>query len=181
MKWGKKMLFLLLAASFFVGLFAETTKADGGANFGKVTLEAIDGTGLIKLNGTTVENDVHVVGSLIANNGKIGSLNVVGEANLTEVTVAGGGAVMGSFQAVHSTIEKPITLLSQRAVITNSKLAGITVKQDSAFKGKQVIELRRGTLVDGPIHFESGKGEVLLYPGSQVLGPITGGKVIKKN
>jgi hypothetical protein len=29
--------------------------------------------------------------------------------------------------------------------------------------------------------FESGKGEVLVYPGSQVLGQVTGGKIIKKS
>jgi len=87
---------------------------------------------------------------------------------------------MGQIQAVRSTFEKPITILSQKAVFTESKLKEITVKQDSAFKGKQIIELRQRTIVDGPIHFESGRGEVQIFPGSQVLGIVSGGKIIKK-
>lgn len=161
-------------------LFAEPTKALGGANFGNETHESIDGSGLIKLNGTTVDQEVHVVGSLISQNGEIGSIDVTGQVNLTETTIKHGGSIMGSFQATRSKIEAPITLLSQKTVLTNSKLSGITVKQDSSYKGKQILELRLGTIVDGPIHFESGKGEVLVYPGSQVLGSVTGGKIIKK-
>jgi len=40
--------------------------------------------------------------------------------------------------------------------------------------------LKQRTVVDGPIVFESGKGEVHVYAGSQVLGTVTGGKVVKK-
>lgn len=180
MKW-RTIIFALIALSFVASLIAEPTKAVGGANFGNETHESIDGTGLIKLNGTTVSNDIRIVGSLIVQNGDIGTLDVIGEVNLTGTKVKHGGSIMGSFQAVRSQIEAPITFLCQKAVFTKSKLAGITVKQDSAYKGKQIIELRLGTLVDGPIHFESGKGEVLVYPGSQIIGAVTGGKVIKKN
>lgn len=180
MKW-RTLIFGLIAISFAASLLAEPTKAIGGANFGKGTHESIDGTGLVKLSGTTVDGDVHVLGSLIAQNGEIGSIDVTGEVNLTQTIVREGGSVMGSFQAVRSKIEGPVTFLCQRAVFTNSQLVGITVKQDSAYKGKQIIELRLGTIVDGPIHFASGKGEVLVYPGSQVLGPVTGGKIVKKN
>jgi len=170
----------LIALCFMATLFAEGVKTEGGGQYGKVTLESLEGSGLIKLNGTSVTNEIQLIGSLISQNGKIGSLDVIGEVNLTETTVAHGGKVMGSVQMVRSNIQKPITILSQKAVFTSSKLTGITVKQDSAFKGKQIIELRQGTIVDGPIHFESGKGEVLIHTGSQVLGPITGGKAIKK-
>lgn len=179
MKW-RTLIFGLIAVSFMASLLAEPTKAVGGAIFGKEPHDSIEGTGLIKLNGTTVFGDVHLVGSLISQNGEIGSLDVSGEVNLTETTIKHGGMVMGSFQATRSKIQEPITILSQKAVFTNSKISGITVKQDSAFKGKQIVELRLGTIVDGPIHFESGKGEVLLYPGSLVLGVVSGGKIIKK-
>ena len=180
MKW-RTFILALLAISFGASLFAEPTPANGGGTFGNVTLESIEGTGLVKLNSTLVENDVHVIGSVIAQSGEIGSFDVIGEINLTGTTVKKGGQLIGSIQTVRSTIEKPITILSNKAVFTTTKLSGITVKQDRSYKGKQIIELRLGTLVDGPIHFESGKGEVLIYQNSQVLGPITGGKAIKKN
>ena len=76
--------------------------------------------------------------------------------------------------------QKNITLLTQKAVFTASKLEGITVRKDGACKGKQVLELKQGTIVNGPIVFESGKGEVVIYPGSQVLGSVTGGKIVRK-
>jgi hypothetical protein len=179
MKW-RTLIFALLALSFITTLFAKPTKAEGGGQFGQTTLESIDGTGLVKLNGTIVEKEIHLLGSLISQNGVIGTLDIFGEANLTETTVEHGGSVMGSIQTVRSNIKHPITILSQKSVFTDSKLVGITIEQDSAFKGKQFIELRQGTIVDGPIHFKSGKGEVLIYTNSQVLGPVTGGKVIKK-
>lgn len=180
MKW-RNLVLILIALSFVLGLFAEATRVEGGGNFGNVTVESIDGAGLVKLNGTKVLDKIQMIGSLISQNSEIGYLDVKGEANLTETKLKNGGLVIGSIQTVRSTIEKPITILSQKSVFTNSKLAGITVKQDSSFKGKQIVELRLGTLVDGPIHFESGKGEVLVYPNSQVLGAISGGKVVKKN
>jgi hypothetical protein len=175
----RTLIFSLIALSFIATLVAESTKVQGCGQYGQVKLESLNGTGLIKLNGTSVNHEISLVGSLISQNGEIGSLDVTGEVNLTETTVKKGGTIIGSMQTVRSTIQEPITILSQKAVFTSSKLAGITVKQDSAFKGKQIIELRQRTLVDGPIHFESGKGEVLIYTGSQVLGPVTGGKVIK--
>lgn len=171
----------ILLIVLITSVFGETTKAEGGGQYGKVTLESLEGTGLLKLNGTSVAKEVHLVGSLICQNGELGSLDITGEANLTNTTVKHGGSIMGSFQATRSTIQEPITILSQRAIFTSTKLVGITVKQDSGFKGKQILELRQGTLVDGPIHFDSGKGEVILYTGSQVLGPVTGGKILKKN
>lgn len=166
---------------WLLGLAFLATNVIGPGNFGKVTVDAINATGLIKLNGTIVSNDIRLVGCIIAHNGDIGSLDVIGDVNLTETTIKEGGQVIGSIQAVRSTIKKPMTLWGQKAVFTATKLQGLTIKQEKSYKGKQIIELRQGTIVDGPIHFESGKGEVLLYPGSQLLGSVTGGKVLKKS
>lgn len=165
----------------FVLFFAAATFIPGGGHFDSTSVEAIEGSGLIKLQGTTVLQTVHVSGSLLSQNGNIGSLDVMGDVHLTDTHVKGGGTVMGSMHALRSTIEAPLILFVQRATFIRSKLAGITVKQDNGFRGKQILELKSGTLVDGPIHFESGKGEIFLYPGSQVLGTVTGGKIVKKN
>ncbi len=153
----------------------------GQSNFGAVTVDNIQGAGLIKLNGTSVVNAVHVDGSLISLHAQIGNLEVRGEANLTDTTIQNEGFVVGSIQAVRSVFKHKVTLLTQKAVFTGSTLEAITVQQDGACKGKQIIELKQKTIVNGPIVFESGKGEVLVYPGSQVLGQVTGGKIIKKS
>lgn len=175
------MIFALIICSFITALFsAESTIVNSG-NYGSETLESIQGIGLVRLNGTSITNSVQVTGSLIAQNAHIGTLAVSGEANLTGAVIKNGGSVMGSLQATRSTFEQPITLLMQKAVFTASRLEGITVQRDSAFKGKQVIELKQGSVINGPIHFESGKGEVVVYPGCKVLGQVTGGQIVKKN
>lgn len=182
MKW-RTLIFSLVALSFLATLFADETPAKstlGRNNFGAEVLESFTGGGLIKLHGTTVQNNLHIDGSLIAENATIHSLSVMGEANLTRSTID-EASVIGSLQAVHSTFTKNLTVQSQKMVFTACQLQGITVLKNAGFKGKQVIELRQGTLVHGPIRFESGKGEVILHPGSQALGPIDGGKTIKKH
>ncbi|HSX27110.1 MAG TPA: hypothetical protein VLE89_08925 [Chlamydiales bacterium] len=184
----RTLILSLLALSFVATLFAEEktetpkqAQAFGHTQYGAVVLDSIQGNGLLKLNGTSVTHTLHMEGSLLSQGAHIGTLEVLGEANLTNTTIQNASFIFGSLQAVHSTFLQPITLLTQKATFTHTKLQGITVQKDQGYKGKQVLELRQNTLVDGPIHFESGKGEVLLYPGSHVIGKVTGGKVIKKN
>jgi len=178
----------LVALSFFASLFAadikETLPKSGIASvnqYGKVDLDALDAVGLIKLSGTSVANTLRLAGSLISQNAKIGSLDVTGEANLTETTIKDGGFVMGSLQAVRSTFQGNLTILTPKALFTASRLEGVTVRQDGSYRGKQIIELKQGTIINGPIHFESGKGEVVVFPGCQVLGKVTGGKIVRKS
>ena len=181
----RPFIFALIGLSFLASLFAAEPNISGNytesrAVYGTETLESIQGSGLVRLNGTFITNAVQVQGSLITQNAHIGTLDIMGEANLTSTIVKNGGTVIGSLQAIRSTFEQAITILTPKAIFTASRLEGITVQQDSGIKGKQVIELKQGSTVNGPIHFESGKGEVLLYPGSKVLGPVTGGKIVKK-
>lgn len=170
-----------LIALVFHLLAAPVLKVETQNQYGAVNIEALDAVGLIRLNGTTVTNQARITGSLISQNATIGSIDIIGEANLTGTQVKNGGYVMGSLQAVRSTFEKSITILSQKALFTASKLEGITIKQDGSYKGKQIVELKQGTIINGPIHFESGKGEVIVFPGCQVLGSVTGGKIVKKS
>lgn len=176
----RTLLLALLAFSLTATLFAADPKLEGSGSYGTETLETLKGTGIVKLYGTTINQTLQVAGSLIAQDAHIGTLDITGEANLTDTIIRNGGTILGSFQAVHSTFEKAITILSQKATFTSTHLEGITVQKDTGYKGKQVIELKQGSIVHGPIHFESGKGEIVLHSGSQVLGSVTGGKIIKK-
>ncbi|HSX11733.1 MAG TPA: hypothetical protein VLF94_08470 [Chlamydiales bacterium] len=166
-----------LAFSLITTLFAAEPHS---GNYGAEVVDSVQTTGLVRLNGTSVANAVQVTGSLITLNAHIGTLDITGEANLTGTIVKNSSTIMGSLQTIRSTFEQSITILTQKAVFTASHLEGITVQQDSGFKGKQVLELKQGSVIHGPVHFESGKGEIVLYPGCKVLGPITGGKIVKK-
>jgi hypothetical protein len=178
----RTLIFGLIAFSFMATLFAEEQpRSFGAGNYGKETLEAIQGIGLVKLNGTSITNTVDLIGSLITQNAEIGTLRISGEANLSGTTVHNGGTIEGSVQLVHTTVLKPLSILCQKVVFTASKLDAVTIRQDLGFKGKQILELKQGTLINGPVHFESGKGEIILFPGCKILGPITGAKVVKKS
>ncbi len=170
----------LIALSFAVSLFAAPMPPASTNQYGQVTLESLNAAGLVKLSGTTISNALHLTGSLITKDADIGSLDIMGEANLTDTTINSSSYVMGSLQATKSNFLQSITLLSQKTLFTSCHLQGITIRKDESYKGKQTIELRQGTIVDGPIHFESGNGEVIISSNSKVFGAVTGGKVIKK-
>jgi hypothetical protein len=184
----RTLVLTLLTVVFISSLFAAEEKAPpkqlqtiGANSYGAETLESLTTVGLVKLNRTLITHELNVNGSLIAQGATIGSVEVIGEANLTDTIIQNGGTILGYLQTHHATVNMPLIINGQKASLTSSKLVGITVRTMDAFKGTQIIELRQKTIVDGPITFESGKGEVHLYSGSQVLGPVSGGKVIKKN
>lgn len=186
-KYGTWALLFLLGLSFIGSLFAQEkeipqpTFINGAANYGAVTLESLKGTGIVKLQRTQVLQDASILGSLIASQAQIGRLDIQGQANLSHTTIQKETSVLGALQAVHSKFLKEITLSSHKATFTHCELEGIHVQKEDSFKGKQIIELRQGTIVNGPIVFESGKGEVHLFPGSKTFGEIKGAKVIRKS
>lgn len=185
---------ILLALTLF-GLVASLLMADdtksgpspkqvqtmGAGSFGNETIDSIETMGLAKLKGTTVLHLVQVSGSLISQDATLGSVSVMGEAHFTNTLIQNGGSVLGYVQAHNSTFEGPLSIRGQKSVFISTKLKAITIQPLDAFKGKQILELRQKTVVDGPITFESGRGEVYLYPGAQVLGPVHGGKIVKKS
>jgi hypothetical protein len=183
-----KILLLISLCSCLFGscLFAnevsrETVLSTGGAA-GQEMFENLKSSGVLKLNGTTIKNLLEIQGCLIAQGAKIGSMDAGGEVNLTNSVVSQASSISGYLKAQGTTFKGPLTLSLYKAVLTSSKVLGnITVQKQEAFKGKQVIELKQGTVVEGSIVFESGKGEVHLYPGSKVYSSIEGGKLIRKN
>jgi hypothetical protein len=154
--------------------------ATGGA-FGATTFDNITSSGLLKLNGTTVKSKLHVNGSLLTQAAHLGEVEVSGEANFKNSVIAQAIQVIGSLRAEKTTFKGPITLTGFKASFFGSKLDSLKILKEANFKGHQVIELKQKTIVDGSIVFEAGGGEVHCYPGSYVVGSITGGKLIKKN
>ncbi len=152
----------------------------GAASYGRERLDSLTGFGLIKLNGTEVL-DLNVKGSLISKDARTGSFEVSGEANLRDTIVNGRALVIGSLQASGSTFNDLLTICTQKAVFTHTRISNLTIRNEPSYKGKQTLELKQHTIISGPIHFESGRGEIIVDSTSQVQGKVTGGKVIYKN
>lgn len=172
----------MILCSFLASAFAVESSSSFslGGMAGAETYESIHSSGVLKLNGTTVRNQLHVTGSLLAQSANIGSLEVLGETNLTNSTIHHASDITGHLRSVGCDFEGPIALHAHKAVFTATKIVSIYMKKQEAFKGKQIIELKQGSTVQGDIKFESGKGEVHLYPKSKVFGAIEGGKLIRK-
>lgn len=171
---------LLMADNTLDKAAPKQVQSMGAGSFGNETIDSIDTMGLAKLKGTTVLHLVQVSGSLISQDATLGSVSVMGEAHFTNTIIQNGGSILGYVQAHNSTFDGPLFIRGQKSVFVSTKLKGITVQPLDAFKGKQIIELRQKTIVDGPITFESGRGEIYLYPGAQVIGTVQGGKIVKK-
>jgi hypothetical protein len=186
----RTIILLLVLSGFCASLFADEPAAPPtrekvlsvGGSAGHETFESLKSSGVLKLNGSTVRNLLEIQGCLIAQTAKLGSIEALGEVNLTDTVVSSASTITGYLRAQGTTFKGPLTLSLYKAVFTASKILGsVTIQRQEAFKGKQVIELKQGTVVEGPIVFESGKGEVHLYPGSKVYSTIEGGKLIRKN
>lgn len=154
---------------------------EGMNSLGAQTVEQITSSGLLKLNGTKVTQMLRVSGSLLTQSARLHTVEVYGEANLSQTTVEQPSTIIGYLRAQNSQFLAPLTLGAQKAVFTSCKIASLTVRKEDAFKGKQIIELKQNSLIEGDVVFESGRGEVHLYPGTQLLGTVQGGKAIKKN
>ena len=162
-------------------LIAATPVKIGSDSYGEVTLESLEVLGSVKLNGTTISKRLLVTGHLIASSAHLHEIEAEGDVKLKDSMLQEQVSVTGSLQASGSEFCQPLILTGQKALFSKCKLSGITVRRDAAFKAKQVIELKDRTIVEGPIAFEGGNGEVLLYAGSKIHGAVTGGKVTHKN
>lgn len=167
--------FFAIASCFF----AEAQQV-GSDSYGEQTIESLEVCGTVKLNGTTILDRLKITGNLITLKASLPSVNAVGDVQLSETKIKEQMNVIGSLRASQSIFEKQLSFLGQRATFSKCTLCDIAVERDLAFKGKQIIELKDKTFVDGSIEFQKGNGEVWVYPGSRISGAITGGKIVRK-
>lgn|SRR3990167_7634621 len=157
-----------------------TLTEQGKDRYGKETVESLDLQGIVKLNGTTVSKFLKVSGALIARNAFLEEVEGAGDLQFFDTKISQELRATGSLKACSTSFEKPILFSGQKGAFSNCKLKGIAIEREFGFKAAQVIELKEKTEVDGPIHFKGGGGKVHLYPGSRILGTVTGGEIVYK-
>jgi hypothetical protein len=146
--------------------------------YGRETVESITMNGSAVLEGTTVIGNTSVNGNLRVNEATLNTLIVIGKVALNGSLVDGEVVINGLLTADKTKFNKGISIASETVVFKNCQIASINVRESR--NRVQIVELRDGTQVEGSIVFESGKGEVWLYPGSVVKGDVVGAQ-IKKN
>lgn len=160
----------------FLGWTTVKNYSCGALRYGKEKIKNIFHNGSITLNGTSILETAQVNGRFDAQKARIAELDVNGSVAVDDCIIEGQAKVNGSVKALKSKFNSLLSVASEQVDIDSSVLHELKIRDVEGFKGTQVVKLHNGTKVLGPISFESGKGEVILYDTSEV-GEIIGGTV----
>ncbi len=152
----------------------------GYQTYEKETVESIQANGSVILDGTKVLGIIQVNGSLDADEAAIGSLQVNGQVNLKNSLISDNAIINGSLNADNTKFQKELSIATQKFTLRTCTVESLIVREVIGYEGAQIIDLRSGTKITGPIVVESGKGEIWLSSNSEVSGQVTGAKVYKK-
>lgn len=145
--------------------------------YGRETLDSLQASGVVVLDGTVVLGTLKVNGNLEATNANIGSLQVFGQAELYNCVIPNQTSIRGALTAVKTSFRGPLVVASQKIILKSSTAPSITVRAINGYAGVQYIVLSQWSKVHGPITVLSGRGEVWSSTYSSILGPITGARL----
>jgi hypothetical protein len=153
----------------------------GYQKYGKESLDSIQANGTVILEGTKVSGLVQVNGSLKAEESAINSLQVNGQTDLHNCVITSTAIVNGSLNADNTKFQNALTVASQKIVLRMCSVDSLTIREVSGYTGKQVVDLRSGTNVTGPIVVESGNGEIWISSNSEISETqVSGAQVYRK-
>jgi len=153
----------------------------GYQKYGKETMDSIQGNGTVILEGTKVLGLVQVNGSLNAEESAMDSLRINGQVELRNCLITNTSSVNGSLTADNTKFQKELSVASQKIILRMCSLKSLTIREVTGFTGAQVVDLRSGTRVSGPIVVESGNGEIWISSNSEIsLDQVSGAQVYKK-
>lgn len=132
------------------------------------------------LEGTEILGTVSVNGSLNAEESAIGSLQVNGQVDLKNCLINNTTTINGSLNAVNTKFQKELSVTSQKIILGTCSIDTLIVREVKGYDGTQVIDLRSGTKVTGPIIVESGNGEIWLSSNSEISDRVSEAKVYRK-
>lgn len=176
-----KKTFLLLFATFVctgVHIFASALSY-GQLNYGKETVQTIEGSGAIKLDSTTVTKVVQVNGSLEANYAEIKQMQVNGQVKLNKCIVEEKSFIAGLLIATQTRFLEEIRVASDETTFDSCSIKSLRIMKSSDPSKKQMVYLKGQTKVSDSIIFESGNGLVKLDPESEMKVKIKGGKILE--
>ena len=173
-----------LTSSYSVSEVEKMNKSNynyGYQKYGKEFLDSIQGNGTVILEGTKVSGLVQVNGSLNAEESAINSLQVNGQTNLHNCVITNTAIVNGSLDADNTKFQNLLSVATQKTILRMCSVDSLIIREVSGYTGKQVVDLRSGTNVKGPIVVESGNGEIWISSNSEISeAQVSGAKVYRK-
>lgn len=153
----------------------------GYQKYGKETLSSIHGNGTVILEGTKISGLVQVNGNLKAEKSAINSLQVNGQTDLHDCVITNTTIVNGSLNADKTKFQNALSVASQKIVLRKCTVDTLTIREVSGYTGNQIVDLRSGTRVTGPIVVESGKGEIWISSNSEISeAQVSGAQVYRQ-
>jgi len=149
----------------------------GSITCGNGTVKSLTGNGMVTVNGTTVSGTTLVNGLLNAKGANFYSLEVNGNAKLTQCTINHSAHIKGSLTASSTKFDRKLELNSGQATLINSKVRSDLHLAHTDSK-KQIVYLDDFSEVSGNIIFDDGEGEVILRGQSKIGGKVIGGRTV---
>ncbi len=149
---------------------------DGNQIYGNETMTELEIHGTVLLNGTKVTKRLLVYGKLEAHDAEIEKMEIYGEAVLDHCLVQKKSTVHGKLRATDSTFAKELSVAAHRIALNACTLHGLRILKSKGRAALQIVELKEGTVVDGPVIFEGRKGEITMDRESEITGKVIGGK-----
>lgn len=182
----KKMFFLAMLSAIFTSYSIHGAENMNKSNYGyqkygKETLDSIQGNGTVILEGTKILGLVQVNGSLKAEESAINTLQVNGQTDLHNCVIANTTTINGSLNADNTKFKNILSVASQKIVLGMCTVDSLTIREVQGYTGTQIIDLRSGTKVIGPISVESGNGEIWISSNSEISeAQVSGAQVFRK-
>lgn len=168
--------FLTLAMT----LFSQAESLDvGSSHYGPETLSVLIFNGHLTMNGTTIQDELRVNGSLEAEKILIEKIHVNGRAILKDCHVDGKTEINGYLTAEKTEFHALLALKSNKLDLIDSLTHEILIRKSGDPAFKQVVNLKN-TKVYGDIVFEGQNGLVVADEDSFIEGDILGGELDKK-
>ena len=176
----KKVISALMLTGAVTAVNADVCKhAPGSVTCGKGTVGSLSGSGMVTVNGTTVEGATNVNGMLNADDANFSSLKVNGSASLIQCIVNQDAEIKGSLKATSSKFERSLDIFSSSIRLINSKINESLQVHHTDNKAQEVF-LENSSEVSGDIVFDDGHGKVYVKGGSKIGGNVIGGEIINK-
>ena len=149
-------------------------------NYGAETIKTVQCNGSVSLNGTTVTSHTEVNGNLKAEQSSLNSLQVNGQATLSHCIITNAAHINGGLTSDNTQFQSPLTVTSQKITLKECTLTSLHMKKVTGYTGPQIIDLRNGTHIEGPITVDSGNGEIWTSSDTQISENQVSGAVIQR-
>ncbi len=146
----------------------------------KEILESLDTSGRIMIDDTQILGDFSAKGSVCAQESTIKTVEVIGQLELKNCAIRGTTSIVGCLNADKTLFDDELIAESQKITFRSCSIHSIRIKKVEGYTGIQIVDLKNGTQVFGPIIVESGAGEIWLSSDSEIAGQIEGAKICKK-